>query len=81
LRPADLALKPAKSAGFAKDFIESAIDKMKTYTYNGVTVWFLSTPIQLLALCAATRPGGFFFVKKVLFLRDFPLFFVLGDMI
>jgi hypothetical protein len=55
-------LKPAKSAGFAKDFIESAIDKMKTYTYNGVTVWFLSTPIQLLALCAATRPGGFFFV-------------------
>lgn len=29
----------------SNNFIES-VDRMKTYTYNKGTVWFLSTPIQ-----------------------------------
>jgi hypothetical protein len=35
---------------------------MKTYTYNKSTVWFLSTPIQNIALCATAfnDEGGFF---------------------
>ncbi len=45
--------------------LKKSIDRMKTYTYNKSTVWFLSTPIQYLLLGNEQRPllaKRFFFV-------------------
>lgn len=45
-----------------KNVFINGIDRMKTDTYNKSTVWFLSTPIRIFALCAACRhPAGLFF--------------------
>lgn len=48
--------------------MKTLIDRMKTYTYNKGTVWFLSTPIQIHRIILRGRLlGGLFFCLKPIF--------------
>lgn len=59
--------------------MKTLIDRMKTYTYNKGTVWFLSTPIQIhRRICGAALIGRSFFCLHVTF-RPFHSFIVVGN--